>query len=227
MKTVGILGGFGPQTTAKFYEEVFFSSQRLNPTIKPHILISSVSLPFEIEETSILKNEGVERYLPYLIQETQRLEKAGANFIVLPCNSLHIHIDALMTSIQIPFLSILEETAQFLLQQKIQKVGILSTAMTASHFLYRNTLSKYGIECKHPTDDQQDSLNTIVYHLVNGSKTNQDYETLNTVMQSFTDIDCLLLACTDLQLIAPQHPTLPVFDTLQILANATVRELLS
>ncbi len=227
MKTVGILGGFGPQTTAKFYEEVFFSSQKLNSAIKPHILISSVSLPFEIEETSILKNEGVERYLPYLIKEAQRLEKAGANFVVLPCNSLHIHIDALMSSVQIPFLSILEETAQFLLQRKIQKVGVLSTAMTASHFLYRNTLSKYGIDCKHPSDDQQDSLNTIVYHLVNGSRTSNDFETLNKIMQSFTDIDCLLLACTDLQLITPHHPTLPVFDTMQILVTATVHELLN
>jgi aspartate racemase len=227
MKTVGILGGFGPQTTAKFYEEVFFSSQKLNPTIKPHILISSVSLPFEIEETSILKNEGVERYLPYLILEAQRLEKAGANFIVLPCNSLHIHIDALITSVQIPFLSILEETAQFLLQRKIQKVGILSTAMTAQHRLYETELANYQIFCQIPNTEQQNLLNEIVFRLVNGKSESEDRDILIEIMQTFVDIECILLACTDLQLLDPKLSGTQIYDTMKILADSTVREILS
>jgi len=225
MKTVGILGGFGPQTTAKFYEAVFLSCQKINPAVKPHILISSVPLPFEIEETAILKNEGVERYLPYLIKEAQRLESAGAEFIVLPCNSLHIHINALQSSVPVPVLSILEETAQFLTQNSIHKAGILSTAMTASHLLYEKALAKHRIECTHPTQEQQRLLNTIVYNLVNGSSNTDDRSTLETIMRSFNDIDCLLLACTDLQLMNLHHPTLPIFDTMQILVDATAREL--
>ncbi len=225
MKTVGILGGFGPQTTAKFYEAVFFSCQKLNPVVKPHILISSVPLPFEIEQTAILKNEGVERYLPYLIEEAQRLERAGADFIVLPCNSLHIHIDELQSSVPVPVLSILEETAQFLIQHAVHKTGILSTAMTASHLLYEKTLVKFGIECTHPTQEQQKLLNTIVYNLVNSSSNADDRNTFEAIIRSYTDIDCLLLACTDLQLLGLHHPTLPIFDTMQILVDAVVREL--
>lgn len=227
MKTAGILGGFGPQTTAKFYEEVFFASQKINSAVKPHILISSVPLPFEIEQTAILKNEGVERYLPYLIKEAQRFERAGSDFIVLPCNSLHIHIDALQSSVSVPVLSILEETARFLTQHTIHKAGVLSTAMTASHFLYETTLAKYEIECSHPTQEQQRKLNSIVYNLVNGSKNTDDLNTLEVIMDSFTDIDCLLLACTDLQLMDLHHPILPIFDTMRILVDATVRELVA
>ena len=225
MKTAGILGGFGPQTTAKFYEAVFFACQKLNPTTKPHILISSVPLPFEIEQTAILKNEGVKKYLPYLIKEAQRLERAGADFIVLPCNSLHIHIDALQSNVLIPILSILEETAQFLTQHIIHKAGVLSTAMTASHLLYEKTLAKYEISCTHPTQEQQKSLNSIVFNLVNGSSTTNDRSTIETIMRSFKDIDCLLLACTDLQLLDLHHPDLPTYDTMQILVDAAVREL--
>ncbi|HAF61478.1 MAG TPA: hypothetical protein DCK95_04045 [Anaerolineaceae bacterium] len=226
MKTVGIVGGFGPETTAKFYEQVFFACQKENPLVKPHILISSVPLPFQIESTAILKNEGVERYIPYLTAETHRLEKAGADFIVMPCNSLHIHIDTLRASVHIPVLSIIHETAQYLNQRSIQQVGILSTAMTAHHHLYENGLSVYDILCRTPDAAQQILLNEIVLNLVNGKNEHKDRETLLSIMHSFSDVDCILLACTDLQLLDLSHPSLPVFDTMQILADATVREIL-
>jgi aspartate racemase len=226
MKTAGVIGGFGPQTTARFYERVFFACQHSAPDVKPHILISSVPLPFQIEHNAILNNEEVDDYLPYLIKETRRLEAAGADFIVMPCNSLHIHIDALCSCVGIPFLSIIQESADFLPRHSIRRVAVLSTAMTAHHHLYEDGLSVCGIHCSVPHQDQQHLLDEIVLHLVNGRNEYRDRETLREVMRSFTDVDCILLACTDLQLLDLDHPTLPVFDTMQILAAATVRELL-
>ena len=90
MKKVGIIGGVGPETTAEFYLDVIFSCQEKNKTARPNIIISSIPLPYQIEEDLIMRNVGSERYIPYLTAEAQRLEKAGADFIVMPCNSLHI-----------------------------------------------------------------------------------------------------------------------------------------
>ncbi|MGV8025009.1 MAG: aspartate/glutamate racemase family protein [Anaerolineaceae bacterium] len=226
MKTAGILGGFGPQTTAKFYEEVFFACQKKNPIIKPHILISSVSLPFQIENISILKNEGVEDYLPYLVTEAQRLEKAGADFIVMPCNSLHIHIDAIRACVNIPMLSIIHESALFLAQKSISRVGLLSTAMTAQHRLYEKELAEHRIFFETPNDSQQCVLNQIVFNLVNAKSNKDDRDHLLEIMQSFVDIECILLACTDLQLLNLALPDMPIFDTMQILVDSTAREIL-
>ena len=226
MKTVGIIGGFGPQTTAKFYEEVYFTCQKKNPIIKPHIIIASVSLPFQIENISLLKNEGVEDYLPYLITEAQRLEKAGADFIAMPCNSLHIHYEAIRSSVNIPMLSIIHETAAFLSQKAISRVGLLSTAMTAQHRLYEKEFVSNTIRCQIPTEDQQEILNEIVFRLVNGKSGTEDRDILLEIMQSFADIECILLACTDLQLLNPTFPGLPIYDTMQILVDSTVWEIL-
>lgn len=225
MKTAGIIGGFGPQTTAKFYEQVFFACQRTNPSTKAHILISSVPLPFQIESNAILKNEGVDEYLPYLENEAQRLEKAGADFLVLPCNSLHIHIRALRACVFIPMLSIIDETAHFLVRRSIQSAAILSTAMTARHRLYENELTKYGIHCAAPDEAQQQTLNQIVFHLVNGENNQPDRDQLSHIIRSFLNVDCILLACTDLQLLELESPDIPIFDTMQILADSTVREI--
>lgn len=80
MKSVGVVGGLGPETTAEFYLEVIFKCQKLNDTQRPLIVISSVPLLFEIERDLIASNSGKERYIPFLKAEAQRLEKVALIF---------------------------------------------------------------------------------------------------------------------------------------------------
>lgn len=109
MKTIGIIGGLGPETTSEFYLDLVFSCAKKDKTARPGIIISSVPLPYQIEEDLILRSEGMERYIPFLTAEAQRLEKAGADFLVMPCNSLHVFIKQIRDSVNIPVLSIVEE----------------------------------------------------------------------------------------------------------------------
>lgn len=90
MKTVGIIGGLGPETTSEFYLDIAFSCQKKDKTVRPLIIISSIPLPWNIEEDSIGKNKGIERCPPFIVNEAKRLEKSGADFIVMACNSLHL-----------------------------------------------------------------------------------------------------------------------------------------
>ena len=122
MKTVGIIGGLGPETTSEFYLDVVFSCQKINKTARPSIIISSVPLPYCIEEDAIIKSIGIERIMPFLIKEAERLQKAGADFIVMPCNSLHVFIEDIRKSVSIPVLSIVEETVKFLKDNNIQYI---------------------------------------------------------------------------------------------------------
>ena len=145
MKTVGIIGGLGPETTSEFYLDLVFSCVKKDKTARPGIIISSVPLPYQIEEDLILRSEDMERYIPYLTVEAQRLEKAGVDFIVMPCNSLHVFIQKIRYSVKIPVLSIVEETVKFLKQEKMNKVGIVSTSATIKNKLYENAFAEHGI----------------------------------------------------------------------------------
>ena len=93
MKTVGIIGGLGPDTTAEFYLDLIFSCQKKDKNHRPSIIIASVPLPYAIEEDAISRNIGIDRCLPFLIAEARRLEQSGVHFIVMPCNSLHLFIE--------------------------------------------------------------------------------------------------------------------------------------
>ena len=228
MKTVGIIGGLGPETTSEFYLDLVFSCAKKDKTARPAIVIVSVPLPYQIEEDLILKSEGMERYIPYLTAEAQRLEKAGADFIVMPCNSLHVFIEEIRKSVSVPVLSIVEETVKFLKKENMNKVGIVSTSATIKNKLYENAFAENGIEYVVPNELQQARMGKFILNLVVGQQKNRDREELISIINDFENkgLDCVILACTDLQLLIPSHKNLKIFDTMKIFADATVEEII-
>lgn len=229
MKTVGIIGGLGPETTSEFYLEIIFSCYKKDKTARPPILIWNVPLSYKIEEDLITKSEGEERYLPYLIDAAQRLEKGGADFLVMPCNSLHIFIQDLRKSVNIPVLSIIEETAKFLKEKKITEVGILATSTTIQRNLYKNKLDEIGTKQIIPDDFQQAKIGKIINNLVLTRHNNKDREEVLNIIKIFSEknVKIVILACTDLQLLIPQFPGMEIYDTMKIFAQATVDKILS
>jgi len=228
MKTVGIIGGLGPETTAEFYLDLIFSCQNKNKINRPPIIISSVPIPYKFEEEAISNNSGIERFVPYLITEAQRLEKSGVDFIVIPCNSLHIFINEIRKSVKIPVLSIIEETIKFLKKNRLNKVGIISTSATIQNKLYETAFEKNMIKYETPNNFQQAKMGKIIHNLVVGQQNNKDREELIKIINDFEykKVDSVILACTDLQLLIPKHPKLKIYDTMKILVNTTVEEML-
>lgn len=223
MKTVGIIGGLGPETTAEFYLQVIAKTKTLNPHQRPLMIIWNVPMDLVTEESFIRGNDESQTYLELLIDAAQKLEKAGADFLVIPCNSVHIFIEDIRQAVHIPVLSIVEETQQFLLSHGISKVGLLATSATVNHQLYDQTLAANDINVVLPNLEDQQQLDQSITRLVNNQSSVQDKEKLQQIITNLSDqgVQTTLLACTDLQLIAPSHPTVTIYDTMLILVNKT------
>ena|SRR3989344_697920 len=114
MKKVGIIGGLGPGTTSKFYLELVYLCQKFNKINRPGILIYSVPIPYDIEKSAIISGKNTKQCIPLLLTAAKKLEEAGADFLVMPCNSLHIFIEEIRNSVRIPVFSIISETVKFL-----------------------------------------------------------------------------------------------------------------
>lgn len=228
MKKVGIIGGLGPETTANFYLEVVFSCFKENQRNRPPMLIWNVPIPNDVEENFIKNGTGSDVYIPLLVDAAQRLEKGGADFIVIPCNSVHIFIDEIRKSVNIPVLSIVEETVNFLREEKTKEVGILATSVTLREKVYEDRLIKAGISYKVPSDEDQSKMGSIINDLVQARHTENDKNELLRIIDTFVSqgVDTIILACTDLQLLVPKHDQVQIYDTMKILANSTVREIL-
>ena len=146
----------------------------------------------------------------------------------MPCNSLHEFIEEIRESVKIPVLSIVEETTKFLKEQGIAKVGIILTAITLDKKLYENSFVANGIKQIKPDDFQQAKIGKIIHNLVSNRYSNKDREELINIIDDFETkgVDYVILTCTDLQLLIPNHARMKIFDTMKIFADASVEAIL-
>ncbi len=229
MKTVGIIGGLGPKTTTKFYLELIKSCYKENKINRPPILIWSVPLKYQLEEEVIIQSKDEEKLVPYLVEGSKKLESGEADFLVIPCNSVHVFIEEVRNSVKIPVLSIIDETVRFLTQNEVKEVGLLATKMTIKNDLYQSRLEKVGIKIVLLDDTRQERLGEIISKLVmDNIKQNEKQEFLDMIKELSDDgRRSILLSCTDLQLAVGEIEGIRIYDTMKILADATVREILS
>lgn len=229
MKSVGVIGGLGPGTTAEFYLEVIFRCHKRNNKQRPLVVIANVPLDLDVEREFLASNKGADRYLPFLVKEAQRLEKSGVDFLVMPCNSLHMFINELRASVNIPMLSIVEETVAYIKEHDYKKVGLVSTSATVLNKVYETVFEAQGIDFITPSDEQRGRMDQIIQRLVDNQLLDEDRHQLESVAKDLAhqQADCVALACTDLQLLKPKSDDVVIFDTMKILADATVNKILS
>lgn len=228
MKTVGIIGGLGPETTAKFYLKLIFACLEKNKIKRPAVLIWSIPIELQTESNFITKNQMAEEYLPYLIDAAKRLEKGGADFLVIPCNSVHIFIEKIRKSVKIPVLSIVEETADFLVTQKIKKIGLLATVSTVSNKIYNLVLKENGIKIVLPDKEEQVLIGKIIKKIVLNKHQGKEKKLLLGIINKLKmkGAEFVLLACTDLQLVVSPKKIPNVIDSMEILLESTVQKIL-
>jgi len=224
IKTLGIIGGLGPETTARFYMEIVFACSKSSGR-RPQILISNVAVPLSVEKELITEARNEKNILPFLINAARQLEKGGADFIVIPCNTVHIFIEEIRQSVSIPVLSIIEETSTFLRKEKIKEVGVFATTVTIKNKLFDENLKNRGIKIITPEALNQFKMGVIINNLVNNQQTRKDREDFLKIIKS-TNTKNVILACTDLQILEPKIQGIQIFDTMDILAKAAIKRVL-
>lgn len=227
MRTVGIIGGLGPETSAKFYLEIVNLCMKNEIKQRPPILVWNTPIPIDIEEELLINNTGEKKYLPFLIEAAITLEKAGANFLVMPCNTMHIFIEQIRNAVNIPVLSIVDETISVIKKGEITKVAILATTTTINKKLFQNKLDAIGVKEIIPNKEQQKKLNRMIHNLVIGKHNLDDKIEIGQIISEIKKCGArnIILACTDLQLIIEEMPDIKIFDTMKVLAEATTNEI--
>lgn len=223
-KTIGIVGGMGPDTTSEFYLKMIELARKYS-TGYPSILIDNVSFPFYLEKEIILHSRNEEKILPFIKESILRLNKAGADFIVIPCNTVHIFIESFRNFSSVPVLSIVEESVKEIVSNNFKCVGILGTTKTIENGLYQKELEKREIKFILPSTNSQNKLSASIVKMLEGQK---DYVIVKEVANELISQGCdsLLLACTDLQLVVSEIDfEVNVLDTMDILVKKSFETL--
>jgi len=151
------------------------------------------------------------------------LSRAGADFVVAACNSVHVVYHELDGTLPIPWVSIMDAAGEKLSDHGLRRVGLLGTVFTMQNDFYARTLKAYGVDVLVPAIADQEKLNTIIYEeLVRNTVTPESRQTVQGMIASLRQegADGVILGCTELPfLIRPEDADLPVFDTTAIHAR--------
>ena len=225
MKTIGLIGGTSWNSTLEYY-------RILNETVKKKLGGSHsakcilYSIDFEDIRES-LNDEKWEDVAKILIDASKRIEKAGADFILICANTLHKIVDDIQENISIPILNIIEVTAEKIKEQGIKKVGLIGTRFTMKEDFYKKILEeKYSIEVVLPDKKDIETLHGIISdELCKGIIKQGSKERIKKITNNLTSrrAEGIILGCTELPLLIKQEDIdMPIFDTTRIHAISAV-----
>lgn len=169
---------------------------------------------------------GGEDPRPEMKKSARRLEEAGADVLIMGCNTAHYFYDSVCEDISIPLLHMPRETAKRLAETGIKKAGVLATDGTCQSGVYDDALREEGIEPVYPSDETQKILMSLIYDYVKAG--NLDFSELDVeaVVSEMKDkgAEILILGCTELPIAFGiiGEETLPVIDPTDVLARAAV-----
>jgi aspartate racemase len=225
-KTIGVLGGMGHCASAHFYQLLLKSAQEKLKAVQddeyPQIIINSIALEGGTEY-GMEKNKSI---LKQLINGLKTLEKAGADFLVIPCNSVHNSINELRRNTEVPILSIIEQVGKVVQDSSSKKILILSSETTSKYGLYSD-LSGSGIQLIKPSPELKKKVTKLILSVM-GNKNISKFKKpvvveINTLYKS-KKIDSVILGCTELPVAITQNDTnAKTYDSLKILADAGMR----
>ena len=231
MKTVGIIGGIGPESTIDYYRAILAAySEHRSDRSNPSILINSIDLD---RLRDMFESNQHQAIVDYLTVELRRLAAAGADFGVISANTPHLVFDQLRQKSPIPLISIVEATCDAAKAMGLTKLGLLGTRFTMQGRFYPDVFSRENIQLVAPEPDEQIYIHEKYFaELVKGiflPETRQRLLEIIDRMKERDDIRGVILAGTELPLILRGTTRLgvPFLDTTQIHVQAIVRELLA
>ena len=220
---LGILGGLGPMSGIYFCEMLTRHTYAQKDSDHLNFLLSSrADTP---DRSSFILGLSDDDPTPRMRSEAKRLEAAGAELLVIPCNTAHYFYSKIAEAVDIPILNIIEETAKLCAIEKIKKVGVLATEGTVKSGAYRDIFNSYGIEIASLTDDEQSFITQTIFDRIKcGLEPDIAKFTLLCENLLASKCDRVILGCTELSLIKKEN-TLPqnVIDSLEVLCISALK----
>src|SRR6266404_6536697 len=230
MKTLGIIGGVGPESTIEYYRTIIaLYRARKSDESYPELIINSVDLKKGLDFMAANDLAGM---AGYLLEEIPKLARAGADFGLISANTPHIVFDDVAPKSPIPLISIVEATCAAAKARKLKRLALFGTRYTMQATFYPKVFSREGIELLVPEPNDQDYIHDkYMNELVPGKFLPETRASLLAIvdrMKAKSDIGGVILAGTELPLILrdPEHNGIPFLDTTKIHVEAAVAEML-
>jgi aspartate racemase len=231
MKTLGMIGGVGPESTIDYYKNIIaLYRERQRDGSYPQFVINSIDLKRGID---FMNANNLAAMADYLLEEIAKLPRAGADFGLIAANTPHIVFDDVAPKSPIPLISIVEATCAHAKARKLKRLALCGTRYTMQADFYQKVFKREGIELVVPEPQDQDYIHEKYFaELVPGNflpETRAGLLAIVDRLKAKTNVDGVILAGTEIPLIlrGESHNGVALLDTGKIHCHAAVDEMFS
>ena len=226
MKKIGMIGGFGPESTLDYYRLIINQyRQQQGEGSLPEIIIYSMDL---YDLLTLVEQKRWDDVTSFLLKGVNSLHKAGADFGIISANTPHIVYDQLKSSSPIPLISIVEETSKKAKEIGLQRVGLLGTSFTMRASFFQKVFANNNISIVAPNEKEQDFIqHKLMTEIELGQFLEETRNGLLTIVKRMVDEDLIegvILGCTELPLILTKDEfDIPFLNTTKIHVESAIR----
>lgn len=224
-KPIAIIGGMGPEASAYLYTTLINNSVKhfhaVNNEDFPQIILYSVPVP-DFISTSIKEQEAV----TILKQKVLDINKLNVLCGAIACNTAHKVLNDLQSVSNFPFISMVDEVVAVVKNDNMGKIGLLGTPSTLRSSIYQDAFKKKGIESLVPDESNFSDIEKTIRNVISESTTKEDRQVLKEIADSLKKrgAEAIVLGCTELPLVFPRRYSLPVYNSVEILSLALLRQ---
>jgi aspartate racemase len=224
-KIIGILGGMGPEATAELYMDIIRATKVQKDQDHRRVIIdSNAKIP---DRTPAILGTGPSP-LPMLVETGLNLQRAGADFILIPCNTAHYFHAELQKKLKIPVLHMIQISAEKTRRKhsRIMKAGLLASDGTLKSRLYHESWGKKNIEILEPESETQRNVMTAIYQYIKRGELEPGRRLLYNASLELIEAgaEAIICGCTEVSIVLHDGDLeVPVIDPMQDLAEEAVR----
>ena len=219
-KIVGVLGGMGPDATVDFMQKVIAATPADLDQDHVHMLVDhDPSVPGR--QAAIL--DGGEDPGPAIAAMAVRLERAGADFLVMPCNTAHFYAPQIVDAVDIPLLSIIDVTVAACADYTA--VGLMATEGCLQGGLYQDAFTAIGIEIVLPTDQELSEFMRLTFRIKSGERDAELVEGMRSLAEALVarGAGAIVAGCTEIPLVLSDNILdVAMISSTDLLARRTV-----
>lgn len=226
--TIGILGGLGPYATADIFAKILHDTTAVSD--QEHLRIVIENNPQIPDRTAAIRGQGEDPSLA-MLNGMRKLENAGADFIIVPCNTAHAFLARIQPYLNIPILSMIRETVSHIrkIYPELHRVGLLATSGTVASGVFGKVCDREGLELIVPEPaDQEQLVMWAIYgpEGIKGGKREKPRELLLEAAEKLikSGAGVVILGCTEIPLVIGNDDlAVPVVDPTAVLAASAVK----
>ena len=224
-KIIGVLGGMGPEATIELFAQIVRRTKAKKD--RDHLRVIIDNNPKVPDRTKAILHGG-KSCLPELVRSARALKRAGADFIVIPCVTVHYFHGALQKRTSLPVLNIIDETVKRVRRQHkgVRRVGLLATTATIQAGLFQKEVKSKKLDILVPSEaTQANVVMKAIYAIKADGVTTQARTLVRSAAQELLDrgAEIIVAGCTEIPLVLKDGDLpVPVVDPIAILAEAAI-----